>query len=129
MRCCILACVFLRVTRPWIMVGRLSCRSCTGGCSVRSLLGLIVVLARRALSKDAELPVLRVEQGTPSTTPIQAPCANAIYERWIATLRRDTWSCGPANPAWPGVAGRPDTAVAVSRLAILLRWVQAWPAD
>jgi putative transposase len=67
---------------------------------VCSLLGLIAVLVRRDLSKDAELLVLRHE--------------NALLRRQIAQVRYV-----PADRAW---------LAAVSRLLPRYRWAQVFPS-
>jgi putative transposase len=66
---------------------------------VCSLLGLIAVLVRRDLSKDAELLVLRHE--------------NAVLRRQIARVRD-----APADRAW---------LAALSRLLPRYRWAEVFP--
>ena len=66
---------------------------------VRSVLGLLVVLFRRDLSKDAELLVLRHE--------------NAVLRRRIARVR-----CEPADRVW---------LAALARLLPRRRWSEVFP--
>jgi putative transposase len=125
------------VAWSWMIVGCCCCQSCISWCVV--WLGLIVVVVRRDLSKDAELLVLQHENTVLRRQVVRVHYTHADRV-WLAALsrfvRRRRWvavfSVAPAtilawhrrlvSRKWDYTArrrpGRPPTATAVKKLVI-----------